>query len=571
MRLTHVTHLRLPFGPLRSYHVTVEPTGTRSPVSFDQARHVSAGNRPGSWMAMSMRLPAPVDRDRLAEAWRAVIERHGTLRTVFDHGPDGEVILLDTEVTGGEWTQHVARPGQSMRDLFREVLDTHCVSFGRPSYLLCITETAQRPTLVIASDHSHVDMWSMLVLVRDLLAELNGTELPAATPPPFAEHTRLLRNREPAPESIRQRWRDIIDAGGGVMPRFPLPLGEPGHHPERVEVREVFTVDDIATFAAHARLLGVSTLALTISLMAAVTRERVSTPLRALFPVHSRFDREWHDSVGWFITNSILEVNSSEPGDAADAVKEAIRLGAWPLEDVLAPWDGMPDTPGMFAVSWLDLRRLPVSIDDIGLEAQYVSAAMRTDGVMVWFIIDDTGAHLRCRYPDTLEARENVGSWLDDLVGLMQDTARRSAGSQFSLGARKYRVQRAAREDLPAIIALLTPNPAPLHDYESAFHVMDINAANYLAVVRDEDDAIVGTMQLTIMPGLDDGGATRLNIANLAVTDAALVSPMLTWAHVHGAARGARAAQIITDAPEITAHIRASGYSGPRIQLERTL
>ncbi len=67
----------------------------------------------------------------------------------------------------------------------------------------------------------------------------------------------------------------------------------------------------------------------------------------------------------------------------------------------------------MFALSWLDLRRLPVRIDDVGLQAQYVSAAIRTDGVMLWFILDGTGAHLRCRYPDTDEARDGVGRWLD--------------------------------------------------------------------------------------------------------------------------------------------------------------
>ena len=71
-------------------------------------------------------------------------------------------------------------------------------------------------------------------------------------------------------------------------------------------MRDVFDVDDGAAFAAQARNDGVSTLALAVVAMTAVTRELAKAPLRAVFPVHSRFEDKWHDSVGWFITNSVL-------------------------------------------------------------------------------------------------------------------------------------------------------------------------------------------------------------------------------------------------------------------------
>jgi len=32
---------------------------------------------------------------------------------------------------------------------------------------------------------------------------------------------------------------------------------------------------------------------------------------------------------------------------------------------------------------------------------------------MIWFLVNRAGLHLRCRYPDTPEARANVGGWLD--------------------------------------------------------------------------------------------------------------------------------------------------------------
>ena len=80
----------------------------------------------------------------------------------------------------------------------------------------------------------------------------------------------------------------------------------------------------------------------------------------------------------------------------------------------MEPYGGMPSSPGMFAVSWLDGRRVPVPVAP-ELEVQHVSAVTRTDGVMIWFLVNASGLHLRCRYPDTAQARRSVGGWLDAL------------------------------------------------------------------------------------------------------------------------------------------------------------
>ncbi|BDD80520.1 peptide synthetase [Tsukamurella pulmonis] len=427
MRLTNVAHLRLPFGRMYGYDVTASEPGPALPVSFDQARHVGAGDRPGSWMALSFRLPEPVPRELLAQAWLAVIARHGTLRSAFLPGPDGPS-LHEITVGPGAWVEHPIGPGQAVNDALRDVFDEACSPYRRPAHRLCVLETAAGPTVIVAADHSHTDMWSMLVIARDLLAgldEVRAGRAPSPEPvPPFADHTRALRGRPPVPDDVRLRWREIIADSGGVMPLFPLPLGAPEPHVERVEVRDVLGTEEVAAFADAARAEGVSTLSATVAAMTRVTLDLAGVPLRAVFPVHSRYEDGWHDSVGWFITNSVLDSPSAQPRDAAEAVKEAVRLGSWPLADVLAEWGGMPEAPGMFAISWLDLRRLPVRIDATRLDAQYVGASIRTDGVMLWFILDEAGLHLRCRYPDTLEARASVGGWLDAVVRELQARAR---------------------------------------------------------------------------------------------------------------------------------------------------
>ena len=424
MRLTNVAQMALPAGRVRSLEVRATPrAGATLPVSFDQARHVGQGDRPGSWMALALRLPGPPGDTDLAAAWAAVCGRHGTLGTVFSRDDAGAVVLRPAGLEAGTWVEHAAAP-RDPRTLLRTVLDATCRPFAGPSHSLVLVEPDggaddRRPVLVLASDHAHVDMWSLVVLARDLLVCLDDVRQGAppgrdlAPVPTFAEHTAALEAMPPAPGAVRRRWADILEAEGGVMPLFPLSLGEVSSpRPEVVDVRDVLDADGLERLSGVAAGHGVRLVALAVSVLTRATRELAGAPLRAVLPVHSRFEQRWHDACGWFITNSVLESYDPEPTACAAAVREAIELGSWPLGPILEPWGGMPQAPGMLALSWLDTRRLPVHLDP-ALEAQYVSAAIRTDGVMLWFVVNDAGLHLRCRYPGTAKARANVGRWLD--------------------------------------------------------------------------------------------------------------------------------------------------------------
>ena len=416
MRLTNIAQLRLPPGTVHSYSVRVERRASRPlPVSFDQARHVGAGDRPGSWMAISFRV-RNATREQVAAAWDAVVARHGTLRTVFSP-PDraaGTVQLHEGDASPGSWTPHpiVDSPARTVRAVF----DASCRPFGEPSHGLCLIEphggADPRPIVVIGADHAHLDMWSLVVLARDLAIALDGAAPPAPVDD-FAAHTAELERMPPAPAEVHEAWQRALEDGGGLMPRFPLPLGDVSRqHPEVVEVRDVLDAGGMLRLGRRADAHGVRVTAFALSVLAGVSLDLAGTPLRAVFPVHSRYDRRWHDSVGWYITNSVIECADPTPAGCAAAVRRALILGSHPLTPILAPWGGMPPTPGMFAISWLDLRRLPVAPPE-GSDPHWVSAVTETDGVMIWFVVDDSGMHLRCRYPDTPEARRSVSTWLD--------------------------------------------------------------------------------------------------------------------------------------------------------------
>ncbi|MDO9357238.1 MAG: hypothetical protein Q7T55_26310 [Solirubrobacteraceae bacterium] len=441
MRLTNVAQMDLVTGRVFSYGVrAVGGPGRALPVSFDQARHVSGGDRPGSWMAIAFRLPeVDVAPETVAAAWDAVVERHHTLRTAFSFAADGAIELHEIAVEPGELSEHVVIDGQRTREVVRAVLDARCTPLSRPSHHLCLVVPPPgapdpRPEVVIGSDHAHVDMWSLMVLSQELLSCLEdlregrgpGSDLPS--PPAFAEHTTILESMPPAPVEVHERWADIMDAGEGDMPLFPLPLGDLVPAPaEVVEVRDVLDVDGLARLDALARDRGVRLIALGLSVLTEVTADRSGRTLRAVFPVHSRNDPRWREAVGWFITNAVIESADPAPVACIAAVEEATGLGSWPLAPIFAPRGGMPSPPGMFAISWLDARRMPVPAGP-DTELKYVSAAIRTDGVMIWFAVNSAGLHLRCRYPDTPEAREHVGGWLDAVEAGLRALASPGAG-----------------------------------------------------------------------------------------------------------------------------------------------
>lgn len=415
MRLTNITHARLPHGPVSSCSVQAAQRGRELPISFDQGMHAGAGDRPGTWMAVSFVLPGPVTRDQLGAAWLRVVHRHHTLRTSFTTDDDGALHLH--ELTGDLTVGWVERELGGTRDTLMRVLDEGCSPLAVPPQRMCFIDAPEAPTVVLAADHSHVDAWSLPILAHDFLAALEAERqgMPlqeAIVAASFADHTRELSQRPPAPQEVTDRWSAVLADGGGTMPVFPLPLGTLHPRPaETVTTRELLDAPGLAAFEDRARGLQQRPLTLLVAAMTRATRDLAGAPLRAVLPVHSRTEERWRDAVGWFITNSVLVSTDPDLGSCRDAIKAALALGSHALEPILRPYGGMPVPPGMFMLSYLDYRRLPASVPS-SLRAQHISASAPTDGVQVWFVASEDGLHLRARYPDTPEARESVSLWL---------------------------------------------------------------------------------------------------------------------------------------------------------------
>jgi GNAT superfamily N-acetyltransferase len=127
------------------------------------------------------------------------------------------------------------------------------------------------------------------------------------------------------------------------------------------------------------------------------------------------------------------------------------------------------------------------------------------------------------------------------------------------------RIRRATEEDVPAIVAMLADDalgatresPDDLTPYRKAFQDIDADPNQFLAVA-DRDGEVVGTLQLTYLPGLSRKGGTRAQIEAVRVRaterGTGLGSQLITWAVDQARERGCILVQLTTDTARTDAH-----------------
>ena len=136
------------------------------------------------------------------------------------------------------------------------------------------------------------------------------------------------------------------------------------------------------------------------------------------------------------------------------------------------------------------------------------------------------------------------------------------------LGGVRVVLRRAVRRDLPALVALLAADDlgatrdgirseADRDAYERAFLAIDADPAQLL-LVADSDGQVVGTLQLSFIPGLSRRGALRAQIESVRVAPAmrgrGLGEALFTWSIAEARRRGCALVQLTTDKTRVDAH-----------------
>lgn len=121
-------------------------------------------------------------------------------------------------------------------------------------------------------------------------------------------------------------------------------------------------------------------------------------------------------------------------------------------------------------------------------------------------------------------------------------------------------IRRATPPDLPGIIQLLADDalgqtrevwqePLP-ENYQRAFEAIAADPMHFLAVV-EQNGKIVGTFQLSFIPGISHQGSTRAQIEAVRVAahlrGHGLGEAMMRWAIEYSRAKGCKMVQLTTD------------------------
>jgi ribosomal protein S18 acetylase RimI-like enzyme len=121
-------------------------------------------------------------------------------------------------------------------------------------------------------------------------------------------------------------------------------------------------------------------------------------------------------------------------------------------------------------------------------------------------------------------------------------------------------IRRAGRDDVGAIVAMLADDPLgsarerledPLPPgYFRAFEAIEQDRNIQLMVAQDGDGAVIGCLQLCILPGLSSQGASRALIEDVRVAahcrSRGIGEQMVQWAIAEARASGCKLVELLT-------------------------
>ena len=142
----------------------------------------------------------------------------------------------------------------------------------------------------------------------------------------------------------------------------------------------------------------------------------------------------------------------------------------------------------------------------------------------------------------------------------------------------------AVRADLPAVLALLADDvlgsarETEQSDaaYWAAFEAIDADPRNEL-IIAVRGDQVIGTCQLTYLPGLSRGGAWRMQVEAVRVRSdlrgAGIGAELMRWTIERARERGCKLVQLTSDHKRTDAHrfYERLGFTGSHLGMKLAL
>ncbi|MFI1656475.1 GNAT family N-acetyltransferase [Streptomyces sp. NPDC020472] len=145
-------------------------------------------------------------------------------------------------------------------------------------------------------------------------------------------------------------------------------------------------------------------------------------------------------------------------------------------------------------------------------------------------------------------------------------------------------IRPATAEDLPAVVAMLADDPLgaqrespdDLTPYLVAFERL-ANDPNQHVVVAVREGRVVGTLQLTIIPGLSRRGTTRSIVEGVRIhadeRGSGLGTQLIEWAVEESGRQGCRLVQLTSDVTRTDAHrfYERLGFEASHVGFKKSL
>ncbi|MFW0786832.1 condensation domain-containing protein [Gordonia sp. CPCC 206044] len=415
------------------------------PPSFNQTVHLSGAGEHRTWLATAFDVPGSIDRCALARAYHALVTRHGTLHSAFatrddamvrtEHDPARLMLIPNPAVRESD--------SAALQRSIWSAMDAACDPFDFPAYLLGAIDRSGRSTILCGFDHSHVDAYSMSIIVDDLHRLYHGYRLEPASfsadqlsmSGSFVDYcaTEATTTDVASTDPRLRAWMEFFGEHHGRPPTFPLDLGlAPGDRAAQgVDVRHLLGTNETQRLAALCRRNGSSLYGGVLSAMAHAVRDLGGGPdLAMLFPMHTRRSEPWYTAVGWFTTNAPLTVVAHSCLQetirrTGPELRRAMRLGGVPISQVINSLGGLDRVrDDIFMVSYVDYRTLPGARLHAEVDAQHISTVTTADDAQFWISRTSRGLALRCRYPDTDIGCATIRSFVDRVGAIVEQAAR---------------------------------------------------------------------------------------------------------------------------------------------------
>ncbi|MCP3380092.1 condensation domain-containing protein [Bradyrhizobium sp. CCGUVB4N] len=439
MEINDLGDLDLRPGRLTLWRISVPGTARWRPdprrPSYVQEEHLRCfeNGRP-TWLGVTFEWSGEVDTTALSSAILGWVDRHEALRCRFDR--DGTAIHLATVGPGAAALDLVelgdyADPGELARTL-EDVFDTKTEPLSWPPHVFVTISRPGCTTLVIASDHSVTDAYSMASVpyeIRELYsAAIQGVAPRLAPAHSYLEYAVSERARVSDltdGDPVIGHWRELIAATGGQLPDFPVSVGALGGAAALQQTRRIWLSDaeSAVRFDRACRAQGGHTMAGMFACLALAGKALGNQKkFRSVAPFHTRNATRWKNSVGWYVGMSPVSFPVS------DTFPDLLRSVGLELkrakETAQVPFSKAMEVLGAalrdrFMVSYMDDRVVPGSDCWARWRTRFlISRSNDPQEVYVWVSRSHDGICLNFRHPGTPTARSAVDRYFAEVTKL---------------------------------------------------------------------------------------------------------------------------------------------------------